>query len=72
MIRDGAFWAFFIIACIFVVFTLIESYSLTSVIYAAMLIVLGIGKLSGEIRSKRTLKKFEIKVKRKILDELKD
>lgn len=73
MIWDEVFWLFFIIACIFAMLTLIESYSLMGVIYSLMLILLGAGKLGGEIQSKRKgLKSFGIKVKRKILDELRD
>jgi len=72
MIWDEVFWVFFIIAYIFVMFMLIESYSLVNIIYCTILIMLGIGKLAGEIHSKRTLEKPKIKVKRKILDELKD
>lgn len=73
MIWDEVFWLFFIIACIFAMFTLIESYSLIGVIYSIMLIILGAGKLAGEIQSKRSgLKSSVIKVKKKILDGLKE
>ncbi len=73
MIWDEVFWLFFIIACIFTMFMLIESFSLMTIIYSIILIMLGGGKLAGEIQSKRKgLKSSIIKVKRKILDGLKE
>lgn len=73
MLWDEVFWVFFIIACIFVIFTLIETFSLMTIIYSIILILLGAGKLAGEIQSKRSgLKGLGIKVKRKMLDKLRD